>query len=160
MSCGMPADSGAIFRVHELSEEVGISLKSSGALTRTVCAHRHGRPAGLPYKKRDVEQKRTVCAVGSRVWFPLQLEGRTLFFPKKMSIHSSAKSGHWGCRQGPSGESRHGYNELKRICIGVYSGNIWISPMPWRSGYCLQSPGLSKHRETPPRRVRGSTDIV
>lgn len=124
MSCGMPADPGAIFRVHELNEEGGISFEVvGGAEPRGLCGTGVVDLLACLIKKGTLNDKgqfaRSVPATG----LPLDLAGRAIVLSRKdVDTFQRAKAAIGVAVEVLMTRADMRYNDLKRICIGGIFG--------------------------------------
>ena len=144
MSCGMPADSGAIFRVHELSEEVGISFEVvGGADPHGLCGTGMVDLLACLIKSGTLNKKGQFAQSVPAFGFPLQLEGRTIVLSKKdVDTFQRAKAAIGVAVKVLLAKAGMGYNELKRICIGGIFGQYLDITNAMEIGLLPSIPGI------------------
>jgi uncharacterized 2Fe-2S/4Fe-4S cluster protein (DUF4445 family) len=124
MSFGMPADPGAIFRIHELNGQCGISFEVVGGVEpRGLCGTGMVDLLACLIRDGTLNDKGQFAQKVSASGFPLHFEGCTMFLTKKdVDTFQRAKAAIGVAVNVLLKKAGISYNELKRIFIGGVFG--------------------------------------
>ncbi len=144
MSCGMPADPGAIFRVHESNEEGEISFEVvGGAEPRGLCGTGMVDLLACLIKSGTLNKKGQFAKSVPASGFPFHVDGRTIVLNKKdVDTFQRAKAAIGVAVKVLLTKAGMGYNELKRICIGGIFGQYLDIANAMEIGLLPSIPGI------------------